>query len=373
MVKLKFVVIAGTLGLSAVACSGSSGSGSPGAGGSGTPGTGGDAAGTSGGAGNGGTTGAAGTTAGSAGNVGTTGAAGTSGTAGTSGGAGNGGATGGAGRGGTSGSAGGGAGASGSAGTGGAAADPCATALFCDDFESYTAGNAPGAPWTRQVSSGSTAAVDTAQARSGTKSVKFVAASGSGSKTAYIRLASTSTKTIFPVTPNVVYGRMMFRLEAAPTGDVHWTLLEGYGQVPGQSYHALYRYGGQHPVMNGSTFVGSQLMANYETPDSYSGTGPKSDCWQHANKIVIPEGKWSCAEWQFDGPNNTMRFWLDGAAIDSLTVVGAGQGCGTATAVWTAPTFDRFDLGWESYQQDTARTIWIDDVVVSKTKIGCPQ
>jgi len=222
------------------------------------------------------------------------------------------------------------------------------------------------------VSSGSTAAVDMAQARSGTKSVKFVAAAASGSKTAYIRLASTAMKSIFPVTPNVVYGRMMFRLEAAPTGDVHWTFLEGYGLVPGQSYHALYRYGGQHPVMNGGTFVGSQLMANYETPDSYSGTGPKSDCWAHANKVVIPEGKWSCAEWQFDGPNNTMRFWLDGAPVDTLTVVGAGQGCGTATAVWTAPTFERFDLGWESYQQDTARTIWIDDVVVSKTKIGCP-
>jgi hypothetical protein len=260
----------------------------------------------------------------------------------------------------------------GGAGTGGSGADPCATALFCDDFESYTVGQAPTGNWTRQVSSGSTAAVDMAQARSGTKSVKFVAAAASGSKTAYIRLASTAMKSIFPVTPNVVYGRMMFRLEAAPTGDVHWTFLEGYGLVPGQSYHALYRYGGQHPVMNGGTFVGSQLMANYETPDSYSGTGPKSDCWAHANKVVIPEGKWSCAEWQFDGPNNTMRFWLDGAPVDTLTVVGAGQGCGTATAVWTAPTFERFDLGWESYQQDTARTIWIDDVVVSKTKIGCP-
>ena len=336
-------------------------------------------AGTAGTTGSAGTTGAAGTTTGSAGNVGTGG--GTSGAAGTTGSMparrAAAGTTGGAGRGGTTGSAGasGGAGASGSAGTGGAAGDPCATALFCDDFESYTAGNAPGAPWTRQVSSGSTAAVDTAQARSGTKSVKFVAASGSGSKTAYIRLASTAMKTIFPVTPNVVYGRMMFRLEAAPTGDVHWTFLEGYGQVPGQSYHALYRYGGQHPVMTGSTFVGSQFMANYETPDSYSGTGPSTDCWKHASKVVIPAGKWSCAEWQFDGPNNTMHFWLDGAAVDSLTVTGTGEGCGgqSASYVWTAPTFDRFDLGWESYQQDTARTIWIDDVVVSKTKIGCPQ
>jgi hypothetical protein len=175
----------------------------------------------------------------------------------------------------------------------------------------------------------------------------------------------------------MVYGRMMFRLEAAPTGDVHWTFLEGSGLVPGQSYHALYRYGGQHPITSGST-TGSQFMANYETPDSYQGTGPKTDCWQHANKVVVPEGKWSCAEWQFDGTSNTMRFWLDGAAIDSLTVTGAASGstagCGnqSATYPWTAPTFDRMDFGWESYQQDSARTIWIDDVVLSKTKVGCP-
>ena len=222
------------------------------------------------------------------------------------------------------------------------------------------------------MSSGSTAAVDTAQFRSGTKSVKFVAATGSGSKTAYIRLASNASKQIFPVTPNVIYGRMMFRLESAPTAAMHWTFLQGSGLIAGQTYHALYRYGGQHPVMQGSTFVGNQLMANYETPDSYSGNGPSSDCWKHANAIVVPVGTWSCAEWQFDGPANTMRFWLNGAAVDSLTVINTGSGCGTPTAQWTAPTFDRLDLGWESYQQDSARTIWIDDVVVSKTKVGCP-
>ena len=50
-----------------------------------------------------------------------------------------------------------------------------------------------------------------------------------------------------------------------------------------------------------------------------------------------------------------MRFWLDGAAVDSLTVMNAG--CGLREPAddlqWTAPTFDRLDLGWESYQQDT--------------------
>jgi hypothetical protein len=284
-------------------------------------------------------------------------------------------ATGGAGTGGATagnGGAGGTAGATGSGGSAGSAGDPCATALFCDDFEKYTTNQTPGAPWSRQTSTGSTAVIDTAQFHSGAKSVKFVAAAGTGSKTAYLRLMSTS---VLPVTPNIVYGRMMFRLESAPTGDVHWTFLEGSGQIAGQNYHALYRYGGQHPVMNGSTFVGSQLMANYDTPDSYSGTGPSSDCWKHANKVVVPVAKWSCAEWQFDGTTNTMRFWLDGAAVDTLTVTGTGEGCVNQPSnyVWTAPTFDRMDLGWESYQQDDARTIWIDDVVLSKTRVGCPQ
>jgi hypothetical protein len=262
-------------------------------------------------------------------------------------------------------------GSSGTPGTGGTGGMSCAGALFCEDFEADTAGAAPGAPWSVQVSAGSTVAVDTAQAHSGTKSVKFVAAAGSATKTAFMRLMSAS---VLPVTPNMFYGRMMFWLDAAPTGDVHWTFLEGGGVVPGQTYHALYRYGGQHPVLNGSDFVGSQLMANYDTPDSYQGIGPGSDCWQHSNSVVVPVGKWSCAEWQFDGTSNTMRFWIDGTAIESLTVTGTGQGCVNQPTgyTWTAPTFDQLDLGWQSYQQDTERTMWIDDVVLSQAKIGCP-
>jgi len=268
-------------------------------------------------------------------------------------------------------------GAGGASSTGGAAGgssgDPCATAIFCDDFESYAAGQAPGGNWTKATNLG-TVAVDDTQSRSGKKSVKFTTPSSSGSKTAYIRLGNATGKTVFPAPGNSFFGRMMFRLESAPTASVHWTLLEGSGLVPGKTYHALYRYGGQIPVMQGSTFVGSQWMANYETPDSYGGNGPSSDCWSHSSKVVVPVAKWSCVEWQFDGPNNTMRLWLDGAAVPSLTVSGVGQGCVNqpATFAWAAPTFDRLDLGWESYQADDARTVYIDDVVISATKVGCP-
>ncbi|HET6148498.1 MAG TPA: hypothetical protein VFH68_13275, partial [Polyangia bacterium] len=269
-----------------------------------------------------------------------------------------------------------GAGGSGVSGVGGGAAagaagDPCATAIFCDDFEKYAAGATPTSPWRAATNQGAVA-VDTNQHRSGTKSVKLTTQAHDGAKTAFIELTGSA---VFPVSGNVFHGRMMFLLEAAPTTSVHWTFIQGAGVVPVGGYHALYRYGGQMPIMQGATFVGSQLMANYDTPDSYSGTPPQSDCWQHANRVVVPVGRWACAEWKFDGATNQMSFSLDGAAIPSLNMTGVGQGCvhpSDGPFTWTAPTFDRLSLGWESYQTDGVRTIYIDDVVVSRAPIGCP-
>ena len=240
------------------------------------------------------------------------------------------------------------------------AVDPCATALFCDDFESYTAGQAPGGNWTPVGERGRRSRSTPAQFRSGIEVGQVHDPGRDGSKTAYIRLASTATKTIFPAPGNMFYGRMMFRLEAAPTGDVHWTIIEGSGLVPGQSYHALYRYGGQHPVMNGDDV--RRQPADGQLRDARFVLGQRArraTAGSTPTRWSIPAATWSCVEWQFDGPNNTMRLWLDGAAVDSLTVTGIGQGCGNqpATYAWTAPTFDRLDLGWESYQQDDARTI----------------
>jgi hypothetical protein len=261
----------------------------------------------------------------------------------------------------------GGAATGGSAGTG---ANPCAKALFCDDFEKYAAGSVPTGTFKTQINSGAIT-IDESQHASGSKSVKLTTQAKDGTKTALLKLDS---KDVFPVAGNAFYGRMMFRLEAAPTASVHWTLIQAGGLISGQNYHSLYRYGGQQPVTQNGSFVGSQLMANYETPDSYSGTGPKSDCWFHANKRVVPVGKWSCVEWKFDGPNNQMRLWLDGVALPDLDVNGIGQGCVNqpATYAWTAPVFDHLDVGWEAYQNDEARTLYIDDLVISKEPIGCP-
>jgi hypothetical protein len=248
--------------------------------------------------------------------------------------------------------------------------DPCATALFCEDFEGYAEGAISGSTWKTSTNLGQVSIV-TSDHVSGQKSAQFSTEQSSGAKTAFIRLTGAP---VFPVPSNQFFGRMMARLDAAPDQSVHWTFIQGGGLVPGQTYHALYRYGGQQPLTNGGTFVGTQLMANYETPDSYSGNGPSSDCWDQSDKVIFPVAKWTCVEWQFEGGTNTMRFWLDGTAVDSLTVQGKGQGCvhQPADFAWTAPTFDTLSLGWESYQADSARTLYIDDVVLASGRVGCP-
>jgi hypothetical protein len=248
--------------------------------------------------------------------------------------------------------------------------DSCNGALVCESFEGFALGGEPAGNFKTQKNSG-TVSIDSTHYFSGTKSVKLTTEAKDQTKTAFIRLDSG----VFPVNGNAFFGRMMFFLESAPTADVHWTLIQGGGLVPDQSYHSLYRYGGQHPISDSSgAFLGSQLMANYETPDSYSGTGPSSDCWQHSDSVLVPVQKWACVEWQFDGPNNQMHLWLDGKAIDSLTINGRGQGCVHQgdDFPWTAPSFDQLELGWESYQTDDARTLYIDDVAVSTQRIGCP-
>jgi hypothetical protein len=250
------------------------------------------------------------------------------------------------------GAAGGSSGAAGSS-TGGASSG-CQGALVCDDFESYT--DKPTMPWTVTVDGGGAGKVviDSAQHKSGTKSVKFTTSGAMDYQRAFISLTKP-----FPVANNAFYGRMMIYTTKAANDGVHWTMIQGEGKRTDGITRADVRYGGQHQ---------QTLMANYDS------VGKKSDCWQHS-QTKMPEGKWACMEWYFEGATNTQKFWLDGKAIDDLTVVGQGQGCVAHETEdkWLFPTFERLFVGWESYQTDDAREVWIDDVAVGTTQIGCPQ
>jgi hypothetical protein len=234
-------------------------------------------------------------------------------------------------------------------------AGSCTGALLCDDFESYPLAGPPGGMW-KLSTNGGAVVVDSAHARSGTHAVHVTTVGGAGSY--HQAFMQVSGAPIFPVAGNVVFGRMMIWLTAAPTQTTHWTNIAGSGQVTGQGFSAVSRYGGQYSP---------RMMANYDT------SGVASDCWQHS-ATGIPVGRWACFEWRFDGPQNEMDFWLDGSSLADLTVLGQGQGCianGT-NGKWLLPEYDTISLGWEHYQASDAIDLWIDDVALDTQRIGCP-
>ena len=113
-------------------------------------------------------------------------------------------------------------------------------------------------------------------------------------------------------------------------------------------------------------------MANYETPDSYSGNGPSSDCWRHANGIVLPTARWSCVEWSYEGANNAITMWLVGTQV--LSVSGTGDGMrepdGELPLDGAHVRHGAPRLG--VVPDDGARTLWLDDVAISTERVGCP-
>ena len=213
-----------------------------------------------------------------------------------------------------------------------------------EDFEAYTTGQAPNGHWTVETKGGAVT-VDDTRAVSGTKAARFDVEGKGGA---------------FISTGGARAGRMQVFLEAAPEGDVHWTLIEARGHRASDGHIAEVRIGGQHPVAGGS-----RLMANYETPDSYTDpSAPGSDCWHHAAETdVMPTGRWVEIAWAF-GDDATVAMSIDGKPVPAMTVNGTGQGClyQKADYAWELPRIETINLGWESYQADGPRRLWIDDI-----------
>lgn len=220
---------------------------------------------------------------------------------------------------------------------------------------------APGQPWkseTNDNGGGGEVVVSTERAFSGDKSVHVSNTQGQY-KRAYF---SVDGAPVFPGAGGELFGRLMMWLDAAPKDGVHWTFIQGEGRSEDDGYDIYYRYGGQHE---------GKLMANFET------NGVASDCWNHS-QTVMPTKAWTCLEWRFNVATDEMQFWLNGTEVEDLHVVGTGNdgsGCveSSWSKLWPAPRqFEVLRLGLEKYQDDGPLNLWIDDVAVGSTRLGCP-
>lgn len=240
-------------------------------------------------------------------------------------------------------------------------------ALFTDGFEAHAAGQHPGAPWSEATfESGALITVDSEHAFAGKQALHVHTPRGAKYRRGYVAIHLARP---VPEAQSAMFGRAMVWLDAAPIAlpgapPVQWTLLQGEGRSADDVYNPIYRLGVEQQG-------GTQLMANYET------TPPvRTDCKQQS-AVRLPIRRWACVEWHFAVATQELQFWLDGDNV--AHVVGKGDtssSCGgnDLHGEWRAPpVFNSLYMGFERYA-DSANDqhLWIDDVQLSKQRVGCP-
>ena len=262
------------------------------------------------GGGGAGSVGTAGSSAGSGGEAGDMGAAGSAGSAGSAAGAGAGG------------SIDSGAGDGSSTADGGAS---CATAGYqlCDDFEGTPPG--PGSSWTI-IKNGYTVETVTTQAHSGTHSVHVMATAGGGY--GYIEETKTLPATDF-------WLRAYLRIQA-PSG--------GHEVFAGADTNMSEPAGDQVRYLN--NLGNGKISTNRRTGDQGKTSG-----------TAIPMGSWFCYE--VHQTPTTVHVYLENKELTDVATM------------YAEPTFVSLVLGLERFGGGTPGDIWIDDVAVNATQVGC--
>jgi len=200
----------------------------------------------------------------------------------------------------------------------------CGAYQLCDDFEG-TAPGAAGSPWT-YIMKGYTVQLVTTQAHSGTHSVQATATAGAGY--AYIMESK-----MFPATD--FWLRAYLRI-MAPSG--------GHEVFLGSDTNLNEAMGDQVRYLNNGG--GGKIATNSRSKDTFS-TSP----------MAIPMGSWFCYE-VHQTPTGA-SIYLEGTELPE--------------AKWTnaEPTFVALVLGFERFGGGQPGDIWIDDVAINSTQVGC--
>jgi Cip1-like, core domain len=296
---------------------------------------------------NGGATAGGGGSAGASARGGTAGASGAGGSAGASGAGGSAGSAGAAGGGGGGGTGGGGAGGrgggagiatGGGGGSGGAGNPSCASRpglIFCDDFESATAGSTPSAaPWsTSMVASSGTVTIDGAiSAPGGQRSVHI-----SDSATDYDTLLVLHSSSILPTSSGRFYVRFMARFGSALSTGHNTFVLADLFTAQGQGHN--FRFGEDAGSLEYTTLG-----------DSNAG---------HATGLTIAPDTWTCIEILLDHAKPEIDVWINGAEIADMHHTD-----------YPLDDYDNVRFGYEKYA-GPAMEIWYDDIAIGTQPIGC--
>lgn len=213
--------------------------------------------------------------------------------------------------------------------------------LLCDDFED---GVIDDALWSVIEQNGATVSIDEDFSYHGGGALRISLPSAGGARAGLL----TRDGTVFPVPYNHFFGRAYFHV--GPTApQSHSAAIAAHGDLDGAP--ARYRLDS-----NGGRF-NSRYVHN-PTVEQHGGLKKFG--------YDVPAQQWLCIEWEYDGDNNAMRYWMDGEAIDSMTVVQTPD-----EQPWIAPIFEQMEIGWRTYQAADPADVHWDALALASTRIGC--
>lgn len=191
------------------------------------------------------------------------------------------------------------------------------------------------------------------------------------------------------------FGRAMIYLmdKNSFTGDA--TIIQAEGPLKPQANgpvgaKAMFRgrLDGRHDHLfsNYDTFVAAAKTKDANTENDADGTQDapwQTDCWKHPEAIdstpkqeyVLDKNTWVCLEWEFNAESNKLDFMIDGQKLNQISIDMKGDGCigQSQNDIWYGPSrFEIIKIGLEQYHTSTKpRTMYVDDIVISKAAIGC--
>jgi len=229
---------------------------------------------------------------------------------------------------------------------GGPSKCPLAGSTLCDGFETAAPGEATSM-FKFELGSGSTGVVDATKVFRGAKSVHMKTTSAQ----AFITETASFTGTT-AATNNGLWGRMFiwFETKANPQSHDVFIRLEDPGST--LSSAQLHVAGGSRGQLAAEIRSGSDLYK------------PKIVEPAPAGRVLFPLAtpKWQCWEWHTT-PDNTMEFYIDTELYAPMSVVAADK--------WPFPIFKKLYLGFMQFGTTPATEMWIDEVALSDTRIGC--
>ncbi|KAL1850947.1 hypothetical protein VTK73DRAFT_9593 [Phialemonium thermophilum] len=222
---------------------------------------------------------------------------------------------------------------------------PASWAQVSEDFESGWDQTA-WPTYAPDCNQGGKVSLDSSSAHSGKNSIRV---DGAGGYCGHVFFGTTK------VPSGDVYVRVWLKASKALT-DSHVSFITMPDSAQAAGKHL--RIGGQSRI----------LMYNRESDDA---TLPDLSPQGIAASTALPSGAWHCFEYHLGG-DGTIETWLDGKAIDGLTVKAGTTNANAAQ--WGRgsykPKVSAVYFGWESYGGD-ANTFWYDDISIGSTRAGC--